>query len=487
MVIKKSMEKGQSEIQGINQIPSNTHEEVGQEKEQEPRKKESRINQYDELLQRKEIEVEEEKRQVSLLRQQLRDQDVELQEEKRQVSLLRQQLKDQEIVTAEIQQTNDSLQRRVEQLSQQLSQQNQALSHSSPPYMHPYVQAPYVPPLPTHAMHVQQQRPHPMVSQSLPPTMFRQPPPDYNIMQSPPPPQNMGMKWDWRIGSAAPVEMRRGSAVVNGGMAYFLHYNGKFCSYNSVNQKWKYINKYRFCGGSLAIIGDQLTAIGGCGDAEKKATYTNKLFTLLVRRKPEFPPMPTSRSEAATVATDNHVIVAGGTTGPSLVDNVAIVEVMDIPTLSWSSVASLPHPFCNASAAICDSQLYMLGGYDGVAKSKSVLCCSIAELVRSSSSSSTPVWRRIADISSYMYLTTCISAMGELLVFGGRGSDSSLTAAIHRYNRMTNSWEVVGYMPTARWYSIVVTLPTYEIMIVGGSIGPGYNTGIVELGSFTLN
>ena len=42
-------------------------------------------------------------------------------------------------------------------------------------------------------------------------------------------------------------------------------------------------------------------------------------------------------------------------------------------------------------------------------------------------------------------------------------------------------------MPTARWYSLVVALPTYEIMIVGGSIGPGYNTSIVELGTFTLN
>ena len=457
---KNSVEKG--EIQVIkDQIPFNIHQEVLQEKEQQLRRKENRIHEQEELLQQKENELQEEKRHVSLLRQQLRDQ---------------------EIITAEIQQTNDSLQRRVEQLQQQLSQQNQALSHSSPPY----VQAPYVPPLPMHAA-MQQQRPHPMVSQSLPPTMLRQPPPDHNIMRPLPLPQNQGMKWNWRYASAAPVEMRRGSAVVNGDIAYFLHYDGKLCSYSSANQKWKYINKYRFSGGSLVVISGQLTAIGGCGDVEKRATYTNKLFTLLVKRKPEFPPMLTSRSETTTVAIDNHVIVAGGTTGPSLIDNVDIVEVMDISSLSWSSASSLPHPFCNASACICEDQLYMLGGYDSVAKSKSVLMCSLAELVRSSSLSLTPVWRRITDIPSYMYLTTCISAVGELLAFGGRGGDSSLTAAIHKYNRTTRSWDVVGYMPTARWYSLVVALPTYEIMIVGGSIGPGYNTNIVELGTFTLN
>ena len=306
------------------------------------------------------------------------------------------------------------------------------------------------------------------------------------MLPSPPPQDHLrGMKWNWRRGNAAPIEMRRGSAVVNGDKAYFLHYNGKFCCYSSANQKWKYINKYRFNGGSLAVVSGHLTAIGGCGDAEKKETYTNKLFTILVKRRPELPPMPTGRSEATAVTTDNHVIVAGGTTGPSLVDNVALVEVMDIASLLWSSVSSLPHPFCNASAAICEGQLYMLGGYDGIAKSKSVLICSLAELVRSSSLSSS-VWRRVTDIPNYMYLTTCISAMGELLAFGGRGSDSSLTAAIHKYNPRMNSWEVVGYMPTARWYSLVVALPTYEIMIVGGSIGPGYNTSIVELGSFTL-
>ena len=97
-----------------------------------------------------------------------------------------------------------------------------------------------------------------------------------------PPLQNQGMKWKWRHASAAPVEMMKGSAVVIGDIAYFTHYDGKLCAYSSANQKWKYINKYRFSSGSLAVISGQLTVIGGCGDVEKKATYTNKLFTLLV-------------------------------------------------------------------------------------------------------------------------------------------------------------------------------------------------------------
>ena len=43
-----------------------------------------------------------------------------------------QQLKEQEQVTAEIQQTNNSLQRQVEQLQQQLSQQSNSTKHKAP-------------------------------------------------------------------------------------------------------------------------------------------------------------------------------------------------------------------------------------------------------------------------------------------------------------------------------------------------------------------
>ena len=102
-------------------FPCNINDQILQEKEGQLRKKENRIREQDKLLQRKEIE---------------------LQEEKRQVSLLRQQLGEQENITADIQRTNNSLQRWVEQLQQQLTQQS-----SPPPYMPQF----YHPPLPMQA------------------------------------------------------------------------------------------------------------------------------------------------------------------------------------------------------------------------------------------------------------------------------------------------------------------------------------------------
>jgi hypothetical protein len=80
--------------------------------------------------------------------------------------------------------------------------------------------------------------------------------------------------------------------------------------------------------------------------------------------------------------------VAGGDIGPSNADRLNSVEVMDTETLVWSTVACFPHPYSGASVAICGDQLYMLGGYDDMGETKSVLTCSLTELLQSSTSSS---------------------------------------------------------------------------------------------------
>ena len=102
-----------------------------------------------------------------------------------------------------------------------------------------------------------------------------------------------------------------------------------------------------------------MTAIGGYENRLKKDTYTSKLLSL-PDYKEIFPPMPTKRADIIAVTSKGHFIVAGGSTGPGSIDS--IVEVMDTKTLVWSTVASLPHPYRDASGTICGDQLYLLGG-----------------------------------------------------------------------------------------------------------------------------
>ena len=376
----------------------------------------------DRALQEKEEVIRDSNLQFHVQSEMLEDKDRQLERQTRLTAererQLRQQLEEQEQVTAEIQQTNHSLQRQVEQLQQQLSQQN------------------------------------------------------LTALENKPHPQKLKKIVRWRDGGKAPFTMVRGSAVVDGNLAYFMDWNGNTCSYDSSSKKWSKCPKYPYEHSCLAVINGQLTAIGGCEDPFNKNTYTNKLLSLHVRDgwTSVFPPMPTKRRSVTAVASKEHLIVSGGGTDLTLRRSnhnaITTVEVMDTRARVWLTVASLPHPYNGASSVICGDHLYMLGGVDDKGETKLVLTCSLTELLQSSSSS--PVWHRVAD--SPAYRSTCAAVSGELLAVGGRDKKDKATSttAVHKYTPTTDSWCLISNKPTATSQCLVVVLPTSELMVVGG-------------------
>jgi hypothetical protein len=233
------------------------------------------------------------------------------------------------------------------------------------------------------------------------------------------------MTLNWRDGGRAPLKLYKGAAVVDGDMAYFMSGSGEVCSYNVSSKKWSKLSTCPYRYSSLAVINGQLTTIGGCKELGNKDTYTNKLLSL-PGYKEIFPAMPTMRRGTTVVTSKEHLIVVGGANGPSCADGLNTVEVMETKYLVWSIVASLPHPYACASVTICGNQLYMLGGFDNKSRTKSVLTCSLTELLQSSpssltellQSSSSSIWHRVADAPAYLY--TCAAVNGELLAVGGR-------------------------------------------------------------------
>ena len=278
---------------------------------------------------------------------------------------MNQQLEEQEQVTAEIQQTNHSLQKQVEQLQQQLTQQNlkppQPRRHRRP---RSQVQA--------RGRQLQKgeslkQLP---VQQSLP------------VDHKPALPK---VTLHWREGARAPSEMSRGATVVDGDMTYFMNRSGEMCAYNSTSKIWTRLPNCPYEGSSLAVVNGQLTAIGGYKDMFNKYIYSDKLLRL-PDCKEVFPPMPTKRQDTTAVTSKEHLIVAGGMIGVNSATgtikyNTVTVEVMDTKTLTWSTVASLPYPYCYASGTICGYRIFMLGGNDNKGKTKSVLTCTLTELL----------------------------------------------------------------------------------------------------------
>ena len=267
-----------------------------------------------------------------------------------------------------------------------------------------------------------------------------------------------------KTGGTLRCKMERGSVAVNGNVAYFMSYFGEMCSYNSSCKSWSYYPKCPCRGSSLAVINGRLTSIG---EYEKKYYPTNKLLILAygrVKWVEHFPPMPTKRGDSVTVASDQHLIMAGGSSWLS--NHLCTVEVMDIEALQWSTVASLPHPYYDGTATICGDQLYLLGGYDEThSGTKAVLTCSITELLLHKTSN--PVWCKIPDTP--FHHSTCAAVGGELFAFGGTNiEENKVLDTIYKYDPYTESWDLFCYMPTTRRERLVAVFPNSEIIVVGG-------------------
>ena len=84
-----------------------------------------------------------------------------------------------------------------------------------------------------------------------------------------------------------------------------------------------------------------------------------------------------------------------------------------------------------------------------------------------------PVWTIRANIpigySRLVSMRSCLLAIG-----GMRLNNVSFSGAVHCYDVATNSWSVVGGMPTPRCGVLAAVLPSNELVVVGGEAESGY-------------
>ena len=302
----------------------------------------------------------------------------------------------------------------------------------------------------------------------------------------------------WRKCRRAPFRIceRTGSYAMDGDMVYCDQY-----CYDSEERMWSFFQPGDHSCFSLAVVNGYLTAIGGNLQVDFRTHSTNKLLSLTRRKKwvEHFPPMPTSRSCTAAVCSGKSLVVAGGKEyiygNPCMLNTV---EVMDTNTLQWFTASSMPFALAYASATICQDHIYLLG-YEtsNECDGKSVLACSMADLLKSCRSQSPgaslkkltlqDIWHRVADLR--VQFSKSVTLCGQLLAVGGYDYGNDITA-IRQYNPATDSWKVISHMPTARimYNSLVAVLPGNKLMVVGGCTRrfSTDETSIVEIATCTL-
>ena len=252
--------------------------------------------------------------------------------------------------------------------------------------------------------------------------------------------------------------------MVHGNTAYFSQgYN--VYSYTLSQDKWTELKQCEYASFSMAVVNNQLTTIGG-----QHGVTATKTLLCISRSSSEMkweellPPMPTPRIRSAAVTIPTHLIVAGGlgVFGGAF----SVVETLDTNTLQWSSVSSSPQALSAPKMTLCNGELYL-------SEHSKIFSCSMEELLKSckpaSTNSSGSVWIKLTDIP-VPYYASLTTLRGQVLAIGG--SDQQLmgtpTGAIHQYNRSTNSWSVIGEMPTPRACPPIAVLPSHELIVVGG-------------------
>lgn len=268
-------------------------------------------------------------------------------------------------------------------------------------------------------------------------------------------------------------------------------------AYHPRLDEWKEMPRCPHKYSTLGHINSTVIVIGGRTDALE---YLNSIYYLTeeggaCRWKEASFHMPTKRCSPIVVTSGSSLVLAGGEGEES---RLRRVEVMDIPTHTWSSATDLPESLIFSSAALCGGRLHFLGGemgYNGVEK-HCMFSCSMDDLLRSCTRARDRK-RRNSEPLVNIWRTThgppvtnsaCVGFRGQLLSIGGKGADRKPTSAVYGFSAETRTWSIVSYMCMTRSACFAVVLPGDEILhrdevlVVGGNSTSG-KTDTLELGT----
>ncbi len=226
---------------------------------------------------------------------------------------------------------------------------------------------------------------------------------------------------------------------------------------------------------AMAVVNHQLVVVGGC----RRNNQFEFQSTVLVWDSPSqswttpYPNMPTARVSVAAVTYQQFLVVAGGYDHSSM--NLNIVEILNSSTKQWVTATPLPTAHYGFSSALVGDTLYLLGGYSNNGPSiKQMFSTSISALISHATSSSRappPNW----DVTdTKLTHSTAVSLNNSLLAVGGRGDRNKLSSAIYHYNPQSKRWTKVGDVPSALSECSCTTLPSGELMVMGGLLNKGY-------------
>ena len=138
---------------------------------------------------------------------------------------------------------------------------------------------------------------------------------------------------------------------------------------------------------------------------------------------------------------------------------------------------------------IVDDILYLLGGFNKDSISSPTVFT--ASLVTLSSHAHWLNWNTHQDTPWRYFAPVSVNGT-QLLIVGGyksTGGEATLSVAsdVHKLNKVSHSWEAIGYLPSARSSSAAVNTAVNRVIVIGGVNDKREETNTVWIGTVVAN
>ena len=291
----------------------------------------------------------------------------------------------------------------------------------------------------------------------------------------------------WEEGAPAPLGFYGHTAVWLNGLVYvgggvegkvgvsYGSISNKINCYDPVNKSWRSPINTHCCYFAMTTLNNKLLIVGGEDKSHKR---TNQILTMDAGWLKHYTKMIIARSHATATGHQGMLILTGGLGIKG--NKLSSTELFDSNNGQWYICSDLPQPHYWLQSVIVDNILYLLGGFNKDHRySPAVFTAPLDTLSRLELN-----WKTYQDTP--WGRSTPVSVHGtHLLIVGGYKigvKDTTTTSDVYKLNKVSNSWEAIGHIPSARRAAAAVSTAD-KVIIIGGWNDKETITNSVWIGS----
>ena len=244
--------------------------------------------------------------------------------------------------------------------------------------------------------------------------------------------------------------------------------------YDPVNEKWTSPINTPYYLFAITTLNNKLLIAGGRDRSNKT---TNRILTMDIFSK-NYTKMITARSCATATGHQRMLIITGGKDDKN--KRLSSTELFDSTNGQWYESNDLPQPHTRLKSVIVDNILFLLGGTNENGDSPAVFTAPLDTLSRHQLK-----WNTLQDTPLCHSAPVSVYGTNLLMVGGVKkiGDKYACTSDVYKLDKVTQSWEAIGHIPSATSRSAAVSLADNRIIVVGGKNDKGEYTNTLWIGS----